>query len=259
MAYHAWRADLAAGADSILLAPTNDVINALNARARTDRLAADPAAAGAPTVVLADQLTRQRRGHHPHPKERALDPDRAQRLRPQRLPLHHHRSPDRWQPQSPPSAQRTHRHAARRLHRRARDAGLRGHHRLGPRLDRRPARHQGQLPHRRLGHADPPSPLRRDDPGHRRKPPLPVDRRGRPAPAAVAQGHPPRHRRRRPDPRRWPATAPKSRPPPQPAKPPTPPRGWRPQQTCTTTRWVRRPRTASAPVPGIDSTPSPMR
>ena len=45
MAYHAWRADLAAGADSILLAPTNDVINALNARARTDRLAADPDAA----------------------------------------------------------------------------------------------------------------------------------------------------------------------------------------------------------------------
>ena len=57
MAYHAWRADLAAGADSILLAPTNDVINALNARARTDRLAADPDAASAPTVVLADQLT----------------------------------------------------------------------------------------------------------------------------------------------------------------------------------------------------------
>ena len=57
MAYHAWRNDLAAGADSILLAPTNDVINALNARARTDRLAADPTAAGAPTVVLADQLT----------------------------------------------------------------------------------------------------------------------------------------------------------------------------------------------------------
>jgi conjugative relaxase-like TrwC/TraI family protein len=56
MAYHAWRADLAAGADSILLAPTNDVINALNARARTDRLATDPQAANAPTVVLADGL-----------------------------------------------------------------------------------------------------------------------------------------------------------------------------------------------------------
>ncbi|BDX31552.1 hypothetical protein TUM20985_20990 [Mycobacterium antarcticum] len=56
MAYEAWRADLAAGGDSILLAPTNDVINALNARARIDRLAADPEAATKPTVVLADQL-----------------------------------------------------------------------------------------------------------------------------------------------------------------------------------------------------------
>ncbi|MGP4057720.1 MobF family relaxase [Mycobacterium sp. 4D054] len=56
MAYHAWRADLAAGGDSILLAPTNDVINELNARARTDRLAADPDVANAPSVVLADQL-----------------------------------------------------------------------------------------------------------------------------------------------------------------------------------------------------------
>ncbi|MCV7372066.1 relaxase domain-containing protein [Mycolicibacterium arabiense] len=56
MAYEAWRADLAAGGDSILLAPTNDVINELNARARADRLAADPEAARAATVVLADQL-----------------------------------------------------------------------------------------------------------------------------------------------------------------------------------------------------------
>lgn len=56
MAYQAWHADLAEGADSILLAPTNDVIDALNARARIDRLAADPDAANAPTVVLADQL-----------------------------------------------------------------------------------------------------------------------------------------------------------------------------------------------------------
>ena len=56
MAYQAWRADLAAGADSILLAPTNDVINELNARARADRLAADPTAATGPSVVLADEL-----------------------------------------------------------------------------------------------------------------------------------------------------------------------------------------------------------
>lgn len=56
MAYHAWRADLAAGADSILLAPTNDIITTLNARARADRLATDPDAANTPTVVLADGL-----------------------------------------------------------------------------------------------------------------------------------------------------------------------------------------------------------
>jgi hypothetical protein len=56
MAYQAWRADLAAGGDSILLAPTNDIINELNARARADRLAAEPEAARAATVVLADQL-----------------------------------------------------------------------------------------------------------------------------------------------------------------------------------------------------------
>lgn len=56
MAYQAWQADLAAGADSILLAPTNDIINELNARARTDRLATEPEAADTATVVLADQL-----------------------------------------------------------------------------------------------------------------------------------------------------------------------------------------------------------
>lgn len=56
LAYHAWRADLAAGADSILLAPTNDIIDGLNARARADRLAADPTAEPGPTVTLADGL-----------------------------------------------------------------------------------------------------------------------------------------------------------------------------------------------------------
>lgn len=56
LAYQAWRADLAAGVDSILLAPTNDIIDGLNARARTDRLAADPTTATGPTVTLADGL-----------------------------------------------------------------------------------------------------------------------------------------------------------------------------------------------------------
>lgn len=57
MAYVAWRDDLARGVDSILLAPTNDIITTLNARARADRLATlgqqpDDTTA----VVLADGL-----------------------------------------------------------------------------------------------------------------------------------------------------------------------------------------------------------
>ncbi|OBK01903.1 exonuclease V subunit alpha [Mycolicibacterium fortuitum] len=39
MAYSAWRSDMKAGRDSLLLAPTNEVVDELNARARRDRLA----------------------------------------------------------------------------------------------------------------------------------------------------------------------------------------------------------------------------
>ncbi|SKL10417.1 TrwC relaxase [Mycobacteroides abscessus subsp. massiliense] len=39
MAYNAWRADIKAGRDSLLLAPTNPAVNELNARARRDRIA----------------------------------------------------------------------------------------------------------------------------------------------------------------------------------------------------------------------------
>ena len=38
MAYAAWAADIAAGRDSILLAPTNEQVAELNERARLDRL-----------------------------------------------------------------------------------------------------------------------------------------------------------------------------------------------------------------------------
>lgn len=61
MAYQAWAADIAAGRDSILLAPTNTLVAELNERARLDRLAhttthnSDPASAA--TVTLADGLT----------------------------------------------------------------------------------------------------------------------------------------------------------------------------------------------------------
>lgn len=57
MAYTAWAADLDAGNDSILLAPTNDIVDTLNARARLDRLAAaDPKALHGKEIILSDKL-----------------------------------------------------------------------------------------------------------------------------------------------------------------------------------------------------------
>ncbi|WP_269779757.1 MobF family relaxase [Mycobacterium intracellulare] len=61
MAYQAWAADIAAGRDSILLAPTNTLVAELNERARLDRLAQTTAQPSTPadanTVTLADGLT----------------------------------------------------------------------------------------------------------------------------------------------------------------------------------------------------------
>ncbi|MBI2693017.1 MAG: relaxase domain-containing protein [Mycobacterium nebraskense] len=57
MAYTAWAADLDAGRDAILLAPTNDIVNTLNARARLDRLAAaDPETLRGHEITLSDRL-----------------------------------------------------------------------------------------------------------------------------------------------------------------------------------------------------------
>lgn len=57
MAYTAWAADLDAGKDSILLAPTNDIVDTLNARARLDRLAAaDPKTLHGNEITLSDNL-----------------------------------------------------------------------------------------------------------------------------------------------------------------------------------------------------------
>jgi conjugative relaxase-like TrwC/TraI family protein len=52
-AYAAWSRDRAAGGDAIMLAPTRDLVNELNARARRDRLATHPGPVGA-EVGLAD-------------------------------------------------------------------------------------------------------------------------------------------------------------------------------------------------------------
>ncbi len=58
-AYQAWRADVARGADSLLLAPTNEAVAELNQRARLDRLNADLAegnASGGAEAGLSDGL-----------------------------------------------------------------------------------------------------------------------------------------------------------------------------------------------------------
>ncbi|MBS9535579.1 relaxase domain-containing protein [Mycobacterium sp. M1] len=57
-AYQAWADDQARGVDTAMLAPTNDMVTALNQRARLDRLRADPDSIGdGRTTTLADQLT----------------------------------------------------------------------------------------------------------------------------------------------------------------------------------------------------------
>jgi hypothetical protein len=60
-AFTAWQADQDAGSDSLLLAPTNAIVNELNARARTARLAAaleaDPHATPGRETTLSDGLT----------------------------------------------------------------------------------------------------------------------------------------------------------------------------------------------------------
>lgn len=56
MAYQAWAADLAAGRDSILLAPTSELVAELNEWARLDRLTTNPQVASAATVTLGDGL-----------------------------------------------------------------------------------------------------------------------------------------------------------------------------------------------------------
>ncbi|MBF6278079.1 MobF family relaxase [Nocardia nova] len=55
-AYRAWAADTATGLDSVLLAPTRDMVRALNARARTDRIAATGGRTE-PEAVLSDGLS----------------------------------------------------------------------------------------------------------------------------------------------------------------------------------------------------------
>ena len=218
MAYAAWAADIAAGRDSILLAPTNEQVAELNERARLDRLT------NGARLRLGHRHPRRRadrlgRRLDRHPQKRPLAaPQSQQRMGEKRAPLGHPSRTPRRLGDSVTAArarQRQDRAPARRLHRRPHHPGVCQHHRQRPRCDRRRARHRRHLPHRRLRSAHPPAALRCGHPRQKRKPHLLFHRRSRPSPRPGAQSHPSPHRRRHPlgdpAPRRRPGVRPQRR------------------------------------------------
>ena len=111
-AFNAWVSDRAAGLDTIMIAPTRDLVAELNRRARAHRLDHSPAAS---EVSLGRREPGQRRRCDHHPQQRPPTPAHRHRLGQERRPLDHHprrptRRPDRAAQPQPP-----HRPAARRL------------------------------------------------------------------------------------------------------------------------------------------------
>ena len=227
------------GRDSILLAPTNELVAELNERARLDRLTND----------------RRRDIGAPSPWRR---PDRLGRRldrHPQKRPLAAPQRQQGW-------VKNGHRWVIRRRPRRRLASPchpLRG--RANTKTVRLPARYvtahttlgyartidsaQGvtaggatsrHLPHRRLRPPHPPTALRRPHPRQNRKPHLLLHRRSRPAPHPGAQSHPPpdrrRHPHRHPAPRRRPSLRTHRRR----RRTPTPSPGFPAPPTCTPTR-----------------------
>ena len=145
MAYTAWAADLDAGRDSILLAPTNDIVDTLNARARLDRLAAaDPKTLHGNEIILSDRLAAS-------PGDLIRTRRNARWLRIGRND--YVRNGYRYQIiETGDDGSIKARHLGSgtmvrlpaRLRQKARHPGLRGHHRLRARTHRR-----ARLPHRR--------------------------------------------------------------------------------------------------------------
>ena len=218
MAYAAWAADIAAGRDSILLAPTNEQVAELNERARLDRLTNGGGSASA-TVTLGDGLTASA-GDWIATRKNArwlrLKASNGWVKNGHRWVIRHvHRDGSRDRVTAAWARQRQDRAPARRLHRRPHHPGVCLHHRQRPRCDRRRARHRRHLPHRRLRSAHPPAALRCGHPRQKRKPHLLFHRRSRPSPRPGAQSHPSPHRRRHPladpAPRRRPGVRPQRR------------------------------------------------
>ena len=221
MAYQAWAADIAAGRDSILLAPTNDLVAQLNERARLDRLAhtttttATPASAA--TVTLADGLTASagdwiatrknarwlrttqrgtwvKNGHRWI--IRTVHDDGSLTVVPLRGRATPVRLPARYVSTYTTLGYASTINAAQGMTAGGRDIEGTCHTVISDRLN-------------------PPTALRRRHPRAHRKPLLRFHRRSRPAPHSGAQSHPPAHRRRHPlrdpFPRRSPTLRPQRR------------------------------------------------
>ena len=204
-AFTAWAADRAAGLDSIMLAPTRELVAELNQRARSrpPRRGAATAGAGSHAWPTATPASAGDTDHHPPQRPPArLTRDRlGQERRPVDRP---HRPPDgrltvqhTCAPAAPSTLPAGYVAASRR-------ARLR-HHRA-----RRPRRHRRHLPHRRHRRGVPPAALHDAHPRPRRQPPLPATssatatRTPSSAPTASTPRPPPTSSTQHPRPRRRP-------------------------------------------------------
>ena len=144
--FAAWQADRAAGLDSIMLAPTRDLVSELNQQARAHRLeGADPAdAAVGPARRLADgNEASDRRADH-HPRQRPPAAHLGHRLGQERRPVDRPGHPRRRRPDRAAHPARPHRPPPRRVRRDLHRARLRLHR------AHRPGRHRRH--HARPGH-----------------------------------------------------------------------------------------------------------
>jgi len=210
-AYTGWQADVAAGADAIMLAPTRDLVAGLNARAQQDRVVAPAAPAGQPgggarraQRGAGGRQPGGRRGHRDQPPQRAADPSHRHRLGEERGPLDGGSRPGQRRPGRGAPADRTAGHPARGLRADPGRARLR-HHRA-----QRAGRHGRQLPHGGDRDGEPAAVLRRDDSGPARQPRLPRHRRRwGPAQRQHRRRAAPSDRRRDPDPGAGPRPCPR--------------------------------------------------
>ena len=167
-AYTGGPADRAAGRDTIMLAPTRELVAQLNARAQHDRLTTDGADPSSAVVTLADGTHASRRRPGDHPPQRPAAAGLADRLGEQRATLAgphrpRRRAPARGGPGQPAPAG----DPAGGLRGRACAARVRQHH---PRRARPHRRHQPHRAHRRRVA---PTALRRAHPRPPRQPPAP--------------------------------------------------------------------------------------